>query len=95
MPRGDRTGPEGMGPQTGRGMGYCSGNQTDGFAQGRGAGGRGGFGGRFMSQRGFRNRYFQNQSPADGTEGIKAEASTLMERLENLLDRLDSQTKEE
>ena len=89
MPRGDRSGPEGMGPQTGRGMGYCSGNQTAGFVQGRGAGRRGGFGG----QQGFRNRYFQNQIPADNTEDLKAEASTLMDRLKNLLDRLDSQTK--
>ena len=24
MPRGDRTGPRGLGPMTGRGMGYCS-----------------------------------------------------------------------
>jgi len=23
MPRGDRTGPDGRGPMTGRGMGYC------------------------------------------------------------------------
>ncbi|MCF7946089.1 MAG: DUF5320 domain-containing protein, partial [Spirochaetia bacterium] len=25
MPRGDRTGPDGMGPRTGRALGYCSG----------------------------------------------------------------------
>ncbi|NLG67487.1 MAG: DUF5320 domain-containing protein, partial [Actinobacteria bacterium] len=25
MPRGDGTGPEGMGPMTGRGAGYCAG----------------------------------------------------------------------
>jgi len=42
MPRGDRTGPEGMGPMTGRGMGYCSGYDTPGFANPAGAGfGRG------------------------------------------------------
>jgi hypothetical protein len=28
MPRGDRTGPEGYGPRTGRGMGYCSGSNA-------------------------------------------------------------------
>ncbi len=48
MPGGDRTGPNGMGSQTGRAAGYCSGNSTPGFmnsAVGRaGAGvGRGGF----------------------------------------------------
>ena len=32
MPRGDRTGPAGMGPMTGRGAGYCAGYATPGFA---------------------------------------------------------------
>lgn len=31
MPRGDRTGPAGMGPMTGRGAGYCSGSNAPGF----------------------------------------------------------------
>ncbi|MBS3818893.1 DUF5320 domain-containing protein [bacterium] len=31
MPRGDRTGPMGVGPRTGRGMGYCSGYSQPGF----------------------------------------------------------------
>jgi hypothetical protein len=31
MPRGDRTGPAGMGPMTGRAAGYCTGNNTPGF----------------------------------------------------------------
>jgi len=48
MPAGDRTGPEGMGPMTGRGAGYCATSQVNntgpgfGFGQGRGRGfGRG------------------------------------------------------
>ncbi len=50
MPRGDRTGPNGMGPMTGRGLGYCTGSSTPGFTTPaprigagfrRGAGGRG------------------------------------------------------
>lgn len=42
MPRGDRTGPQGMGPMTGRGMGFCSGYDTPGFANPAGTGfGRG------------------------------------------------------
>jgi len=54
MPRGDRTGPAGMGPMTGRGAGYCAGYGMPGYmnpAFGRGFGmgfgwGRGrGFGG--------------------------------------------------
>jgi hypothetical protein len=31
MPRGDRTGPLGYGPMTGRAMGHCSGNPVPGF----------------------------------------------------------------
>lgn len=52
MPRGDRTGPRGMGERTGRGAGFCAGfavpgyaNQGGGFGigfgRGRGGGGRG------------------------------------------------------
>ncbi len=33
MPRGDRTGPSGMGPMTGRGMGYCAGFDRPGYMQ--------------------------------------------------------------
>jgi len=32
MPRGDRTGPLGEGPKTGRQMGYCAGYESPGFA---------------------------------------------------------------
>ena len=31
MPGGDRTGPLGLGPRTGRGLGYCSGYNRPGF----------------------------------------------------------------
>lgn len=31
MPNGDRTGPQGKGPKTGRGLGYCSGSDKPGF----------------------------------------------------------------
>ena len=46
MPRGDRTGPSGFGPMTGRGAGYCTGNTVPGYANpyGRGRGGGGGRG---------------------------------------------------
>mgnify|MGYP006307327031 CR=1 FL=1 len=32
MPGGNRRGPEGQGPMTGRGLGYCSGNDAPGAA---------------------------------------------------------------
>jgi hypothetical protein len=51
MPGGDRTGPLGLGPRTGRGLGYCSGYAYPGYlnpvypyagyGRGRGWGGRG------------------------------------------------------
>ncbi len=51
MPGGDRTGPTGLGPKTGRGAGYCSGYSAPGnvdFVRGRGYAGFGrlGFRGR-------------------------------------------------
>jgi hypothetical protein len=50
MPRGDRTGPMGMGPMTGRAAGYCAGYGVPGYVNpvpGRGFGlGRGGGWGR-------------------------------------------------
>ncbi len=65
MPGGDRTGPVGMGPMTGRGAGYCAGFQVPGFANpvaGSGTGygfGRGGRGG----GRGRRNMYYATGVP--------------------------------
>jgi len=47
MPRGDRTGPNGQGPMTGRRMGYCAGNNAPGYTEqgfGRGQGIGRGFG---------------------------------------------------
>ena len=41
MPQGNRTGPNGQGPMTGRGMGFCAGFNVPGFANvgfGRGRG---------------------------------------------------------
>ena len=38
MPSGDRTGPRGLGARTGRGLGYCAGNDTPGSAYGSGYG---------------------------------------------------------
>ncbi|MCF7886229.1 MAG: DUF5320 domain-containing protein [Candidatus Marinimicrobia bacterium] len=41
MPRGDRTGPEGYGPMTGRGLGYCAGYNSPGYTKGVPRGGAG------------------------------------------------------
>ncbi len=54
MPRGDGTGPMGMGRMTGRGAGYCAGRAAPGYEAPAGA--MGGFGCRFGGGRGARNR---------------------------------------
>lgn len=51
MPRGDGSGPEGMGSMTGRGAGFCAGFNVPGFAN-RGPGARG-FGSGFGRGAGF------------------------------------------
>ena len=61
MPRGDRTGPTGAGPMTGRGMGICAGNNAPGYAMG------GGFGRGMGMGRGFRNRFFAGGGVAPQT----------------------------
>lgn len=63
MPRGDRTGPTGKGPRTGRAAGYCSGSSVPGYANSPGRGGmrgpgRGGRGGRGPGGRGWRNMFY-------------------------------------
>ncbi|MBN2073057.1 MAG: DUF5320 domain-containing protein [Actinobacteria bacterium] len=61
MPRGDGTGPAGMGPMTGRAAGYCAGYSVPGFANPAGGrffgAGRGLSGGRGGRGRGYRNWY--------------------------------------
>lgn len=60
MPRGDGTGPMGLGPMTGRAAGYCAGFGVPGsvnFVPGRGYWGRGRSGGR-SGGRGWRNWYY-------------------------------------
>ncbi len=68
MPAGDRTGPAGMGPMTGRGAGYCAGSTVPGYQNqpgGFGRGGRGAGGGR-----GRRN--WQNTTGLPGWQGAGA-----------------------
>jgi hypothetical protein len=58
MPGGDRTGPMGMGPMTGRGMGFCASNPAAGYMNRMGGCGFGRGGGR-----GWRNRFFATGLP--------------------------------
>jgi len=60
MPRGDGTGPAGMGPMTGRAAGFCAGYGIPGYANFAGGRGRGrGMGG----GRGYRNWFFATGLP--------------------------------
>lgn len=72
MPRGDRTGPRGMGARTGRAVGLCAGSNMPGYANqvsgrwlGRGFGRGGGFGGRGFGSggRGWRNWFHATGIP--------------------------------
>ena len=88
MPGGDRTGPMGQGPRTGRGAGYCGPNDQPGFAT---AGGRGGFGFGFGRGRGRgfgrgRGRGFGFFSQGSDTEAdrLRAQVEELQERLARL-----------
>lgn len=98
MPRGDRTGPAGMGPMTGRSAGYCAGFPTPGFTRpGRPFGGRG---------RGRRNMYYATglpgwarmgyqqpmQTPVDAEserDMLRQEADMLKKDLEDIHKRLE------
>lgn len=103
MPRGDRTGPEGMGQRTGRGLGYCSGYQSAGFTRGQGAGfgfgnagGRGGGRGRgFGMGRGFYQNDLPATLPQENTDSLKNEARSLMDRLKGILDAFEKSDKKE
>ncbi len=106
MPRGDRTGPEGMGQRTGRGLGYCNGYQSPGFTRGQGAGygygfgngaGRGaGRGAGFGMGRGFyQSAYPPAPLAQENTNSIKEEAHSLMDRMKNLLNALEKSDKKE
>lgn len=67
MPRGDRTGPTGLGPMTGRAAGFCSGAGMPGYANpGSGRGFGTGFGrgrGAAGSGRGWRHWYHATGLP--------------------------------
>lgn len=70
MPRGDGTGPMGMGRMTGRGAGYCTGFAAPGYANPIG------FGYGFGGGRGFRRTFYATGLPGWGRLGYPAYAGT-------------------
>ena len=111
MPRGDGTGPGGMGPMTGRAAGYCAGYSTPGFAnagfgRGLGLGFRGGRGRRWVAPQmnvGFRAPYavpygVQNVAPTQQQEleALQNQAEYFTNALEDIKARIkDLETKKE
>ena len=104
MPRGDRSGPSGEGPNTGRGMGYCTGNEHPGYmntfsnrGRGYGRGLRGGMGYGRGAGFGFRGGY-GSYIPGDISDVsektlVENEIRILKDQLSALEDRL-SKTEE-
>lgn len=84
MPRGDGTGPMGMGPKTGRGMGSCTGFAAPGnvnggfFGMGRGHG------------RGNRKFFCQPGSPTDEKTFLHNQESFLERQLSQVREQLKS-----
>ncbi len=97
MPGGNKTGPDGQGPMTGRGLGYCAGYPTPGFANsffGRGrigagrAFGRGsGFG--FRGGRSQFGNYYPNENPPYQTLSKKDEINILEVQAKNIKKELE------
>lgn len=72
MPGGDRTGPMGLGPMTGRGAGYCAGYGVPGYMNPM-PGGRGfgyGFGGGRGRGRGWRHGFYATGLPGWARGGM-------------------------
>lgn len=84
MPRGDRTGPAGQGPRTGRGMGYCAGYSNPGFLAGGFGRGRGmGYGRAMMPCANFQPTD-EKQVLEDEREALKSELEAVKKRLSEL-----------
>jgi len=85
MPRGDKSGPKGDGPMTGRRMGYCTGNDRPGNEFSGRSSGRGfGRGGRFRF--GWGNGWFStaNTQNISKEESINNELEILRKRVSSL-----------
>ncbi len=98
MPFGDGTGPLGLGPMTGRGLGYCAGRgrpgyMTPGFGWGRGRGFGRGFGWRRGWGRGWR---YSASTPKEEKEMLIDELNVLREEAKAIERRLkELENKEE
>ena len=102
MPRGDKTGPRGMGKMTGRAAGFCAGNKTAGYEnddlprrgigfahrQGNGVGRGRGRGAGFGNGRKMGYRYGQNENPRAEVTELENRIAKLEESIENIISEL-------
>jgi len=108
MPGGDKTGPWGFGPRTGRAVGYCAGFNVPGYAnpgygRGFGRGGGRGFGRGFRGRgRGFWGRgvypypapYYPEAYPEPSKEEEKAYLEDMVEGLEEEIKTIQGRLQE-
>jgi len=100
MPGGDRTGPLGLGPRTGRGFGYCAGYAQPGYANPWPAGGYWGFG--RGGGRGYRHMFYATglpywarvagpapYEPESELQILKDQSDYFKNMLKNIQDRMD------
>jgi len=83
MPYGDGTGPDGRGPRTGRGLGYCNGYNSPGFTRGVPMGRNRGFG----FGRGRRWAYEEPAQEAD--RSLLEELKELREEIAKLKEEIE------
>lgn len=104
MPRGDRTGPDGFGPMTGRGTGFCNGFDRPGYMNaGRRLGRSFSRGFRGSNRQGFRNQEFFNYpnyptpqySVKDEEKYLESEMDALKNELKAMEARLSELKKDE
>lgn len=108
MPGGDRTGPRGFGPMTGRRAGYCGGHDMPGFANPvPGYGMRGGRSGSWGGGHGWRHWFYATGVPFWARTGaispppeqelasLKDEAELLKGQLEAINRRIEELEKRE
>ena len=107
MPGGDRTGPQGRGPMTGRSAGFCAGfsgpgyanpEPVRGFGRGMGRGFGRGYWGRRMFWHGFPYLYYQRSFPTEKKEEEKTYLENMVKNLEeeikSIRDRIQEISKE-
>lgn len=92
MPRGDRTGPEGEGPRTGRALGFCAGYEQPGFAsppgRGLGRGFRGGRGGGRGRRQG--RGFVGGEAPQARQADLREQMADLEGRMRDLQQRIEA-----